>query len=67
VLEARFPEGIGAGLERLGHRVEWTTAFDPGMGHEHALELIHDPAGGDGPPTAAATADPRSEGLPAAA
>ena len=67
VLEARFPAEIAAGLERLGHQVEWTTAFDPGMGHEHAVELIHDPAGEDSAPAAAATADPRSEGLPAAA
>jgi gamma-glutamyltranspeptidase len=67
VLEARFPAEIAAGLERLGHQVEWTSAFDPGMGHEHALELIHDPAGQDSAPTAAAAADPRSEGLPAAA
>jgi gamma-glutamyltranspeptidase/glutathione hydrolase len=66
VLESRFPAEIAAGLERLGHQVEWTTAFDPSMGHEHAVELILDPAGEDSAPTAAATADPRSEGLPAA-
>jgi gamma-glutamyltranspeptidase len=67
VLESRFPVEIAAGLERLGHRVEWAAAFDSAMGHEHAVELIADPAGEDRAPAAAAVADPRSEGLPAAA
>jgi hypothetical protein len=47
----------------MGHRLSRTLAFDSGMGHGHAIELV------DGGPAAggslAAATDPRSAGLPA--
>ena len=50
------------GLAALGHRVE-RVAYDGGLGHEHAIELV------DGGPAAggslAAIADPRSAGMAA--
>jgi gamma-glutamyltranspeptidase/glutathione hydrolase len=55
-------DGVVEALLGLGHRVE-RVAFDGGLGHEHAIELV------DGGPAAggslAAAADPRSAGLPA--
>jgi gamma-glutamyltranspeptidase / glutathione hydrolase len=61
--EPRFAPGILEALEGMGHRVSRTLAFDSGMGHGHAIELV------DGGPAAggslAAATDPRSAGLPA--
>ena len=54
--------GVAAELRSLGHRVE-EVAYEAGLGHEHAIELV------DGGPavggTLAAIADPRSAGLAA--
>jgi len=62
-LESRHRAGMAEALEALGHPVRMADAFDPTLGHEHAIELV------DGGPAAggslAATTDPRSEGLPA--
>jgi hypothetical protein len=62
-LETRFAPGIAEALRAAGHQLVPTGAFDSGLGHEHAIELV------DGGPAAggslAATTDPRSEGLPA--
>jgi gamma-glutamyltranspeptidase len=62
-LETRFAPGIAEALRAAGHHLVPTGAFDSGLGHEHAIELV------DGGPAAggslAATTDPRSEGLPA--
>jgi gamma-glutamyltranspeptidase/glutathione hydrolase len=52
--EERFDEATLDGLRGLGHDVVGTSAFDPGMGHAHAVWRT---AGGYG-----ATSDPRSEG-----
>jgi hypothetical protein len=53
---------VEAGLHELGHRLG-PVAYDGGLGHEHAIELV------DGGPAAggslAAATDPRSAGLPA--
>ena len=63
-LEPRHGAGIAAALEALGHPVTLTAAFDSGLGHEHAIELVGGgPAGPDG--SLAAATDPRSAGLPA--
>jgi gamma-glutamyltranspeptidase / glutathione hydrolase len=66
VLEPRFVPEVAEGLRARGHEVGWAAPFDSSMGHEHAIELIFDAADRTAPPTAAGTADPRSEGLPAA-
>ena len=62
-LEPRHAPGIADSLRSAGHDLVPTRAFDSGLGHEHAIELV------DGGPAAggslAATTDPRSEGLPA--
>jgi len=63
-LEPRHAPGVAEALESMGHRLVPTQAFDSGLGHEHAVELV------DGGPSAsggsiAATTDPRSAGLPA--
>jgi gamma-glutamyltranspeptidase / glutathione hydrolase len=62
-LEPRHEPGIAETLQDLGHELVQTEAFDSGLGHEHAIELVN---GGprDGGSLIAAT-DPRSEGLPA--
>lgn len=62
-LEPRHAPGIADELRSRGHELVPTKAFDSGLGHEHAIELV------DGGPAAggslSATTDPRSEGLPA--
>jgi gamma-glutamyltranspeptidase len=64
VLETRYHPGVVDGLRALGHDVLQREAFDPGMGHAHAIEILRDEA--TGRPTAfAAATDPRSEGEPA--
>jgi gamma-glutamyltranspeptidase / glutathione hydrolase len=63
-LEPRHAPGVADALGALGHRLVPTLAFDPDLGHAHAIELIKGgPASGDG--SLAAATDPRSEGLPA--
>ena len=64
LLEPRHAPGIAEALEALGHPVTLTAPFDPGLGHEHAIELVD---GGPGTPdgSVAAATDPRSAGLPA--
>ena len=64
LLEPRHAPGIAGALEALGHPVTLTAPFDPGLGHEHAIELVD---GGPGAPdgSVAAATDPRSAGLPA--
>jgi gamma-glutamyltranspeptidase/glutathione hydrolase len=67
LLEAGMDPAVGEALASMGHRVAWGEAFDSAFGHEHAIEFL--PAGpdeGPAPVSYAATADPRSEGLPAA-
>jgi len=54
--------GVADELRGLGHRLE-QVAFDGGLGHEHAIELVEGgPAAGG---SLAAFADPRSAGLAA--
>ncbi len=71
VLETRYHPEVVEGLQARGHDVLQRSAFDPGMGHAHAIELLHDSASGSadaepGAPTGfAAATDPRSEGAPA--
>ncbi len=62
-LESRYPPAIFEELERRGHRIHRAGAFDSGLGHAHAIELLWE-ADGNLSSLAAAT-DPRSEGLPA--
>jgi gamma-glutamyltranspeptidase/glutathione hydrolase len=61
-IESRYHADVIEGLEALGHQVVVDEPWSSGMGHEHAIEIVRD---GDGSITFAATADPRSEGLPA--
>jgi gamma-glutamyltranspeptidase len=64
-LEPRHEPGIADALRALGHDLHPTAAYDDGLGHEHAIELVDGgPARPEG--SLAATTDPRSEGLPAA-
>jgi gamma-glutamyltranspeptidase/glutathione hydrolase len=63
-IESRYHESVVAGLRARGHDVRIAAPWSSGMGHEHAIELVREP--GSETPTFAATADPRSEGLPAA-
>ena len=64
-IEPRHRPDVLDALRDLGHDVTAVAAFDPDLGHEHAIELIDGgPAASDG--SLAATTDPRSEGLPAA-
>jgi gamma-glutamyltranspeptidase/glutathione hydrolase len=70
VLETRYHAAVVEGLRARGHDVVQRGAFDPGMGHAHAIELLYDDAdradGESGAPIAfAAATDPRSEGAPA--
>ena len=62
-IEPRFRPGLLAGLEALGHRLTPTAAFDSGLGHCHAIELLDGGPSADG--SLAAATDPRSAGLPA--
>ena len=62
-LEPRHEPGIAEALRDLGHDLIPTAAFDDGLGHEHAIELVDGgPANGG---SLTATTDPRSEGVPA--
>jgi gamma-glutamyltranspeptidase/glutathione hydrolase len=63
-LEPRHAPGIEIALRAMGHDLVPTGAFDAGLGHEHAIELVD---GGPGTPdgSVAAATDPRSPGLPA--
>jgi gamma-glutamyltranspeptidase/glutathione hydrolase len=62
-LEPRHEPGIAEALRDLGHDLIPTAAFDDGLGHEHAIELVDGgPAKGG---SLTATTDPRSEGTPA--
>jgi len=63
LIEPRFEAGVLEGLAALGHPVTAAEAFDSGLGHCHAIELV-DGGPRDGGSLAAAT-DPRSAGLPA--
>jgi gamma-glutamyltranspeptidase/glutathione hydrolase len=62
--EPRFGDGVLEALEALGHPVTRVEAFDGGLGHAHAIELVEGGPAADGGSVAAAT-DPRSAGLPA--
>ena len=63
-IEPRFAPGILEDLAARGHRLDVRGAFDGGLGHCHAIELVDGgPARGG---TVAAATDPRSPGLPAA-
>jgi gamma-glutamyltranspeptidase/glutathione hydrolase len=63
-LESRYPPAVAEALRAMGHEVYGAGAFDSGLGHEHAIELVDGgPAGPDG--SLLATTDPRSDGLPA--
>ena len=74
VLETRYHAEVVAGLRARGHDVVQRSAFDAGLGHAHAIELLYGesspaptdegPPGGerDAPTAFAAAADPRSEG-----
>jgi gamma-glutamyltranspeptidase len=62
-LESRYHAEVIDGLRSLGHDVRVSEAWSSGMGHQHAIELVREPAGDM---TLAAAADPRSEGLPQA-
>jgi len=66
VLEPRFDPAVEQGLRERGHDVTLSKPFDSGMGHAHAVEIVRDPEAPELPPTFAAAADPRSEGLAAA-
>ena len=62
VTDGELAAGVAEGLIRLGHDLQ-RVAFDGGLGHEHAIELVDGgPAAGG---TLAAATDPRSFGLPA--
>jgi gamma-glutamyltranspeptidase/glutathione hydrolase len=54
MLESRFDEDLVSGLAERGHNVSMADAYDSGMGHAHAIELID---GGY-----ACATDPRAEG-----
>jgi gamma-glutamyltranspeptidase/glutathione hydrolase len=63
-LEPRHRPDVADALRAMGHDLGPAAAFDPDLGHEHAIELVGGgPASPDG--SLAATTDPRSEGLPA--
>jgi gamma-glutamyltranspeptidase/glutathione hydrolase len=60
--DGALARGVEARLRALGHRLV-RTAFDGGLGHQHAIELTDGGPAVDG--SLAATTDPRSAGLPA--
>ncbi len=62
--EPRFAPGVLETLAAMGHPVALAEPFDASLGHCHAIELV---AGGPATEggSLAATADPRSAGLPA--
>ena len=62
--EPRFRAGLIDVLQSMGHPVRPSRAFEPSLGHCHAIELV---AGGPGTVdgSLAAATDPRSHGLPA--
>jgi gamma-glutamyltranspeptidase/glutathione hydrolase len=64
-LEGGLAPELGDALAARGHQVSWTEPFSSAFGHQHAIELIWEP-GAQTPTSFAATADPRSEGLPGA-
>lgn len=65
LLEPRFADGVAQGISARGHQVTIAEPFDSRLGHAHAVEIVrHQDDGTEA--TLAATADPRSEGLPAA-
>jgi len=66
-LEGGMDPAVGETLAAMGHRVAWSPPFDSAFGHQHAIEFCWDEVEGPGglPSSFAATADPRSEGLPA--
>ena len=64
-LESRYRDEVVAGLRERGHDPQVIEPWSSSMGHAHAIEIVRDP-GRIGPPTFAAAADPRSEGLPGA-
>ena len=64
LLEPRHASGVADALAALGHDLVPTGAFDSGLGHEHAIELVDGGPGREDGSVAAAT-DPRSAGLPA--
>jgi gamma-glutamyltranspeptidase / glutathione hydrolase len=63
-LEPRHAVGITEALAAMGHDLAPTEAFDPNLGHGHAIELVDGGPATPGGSLAAAT-DPRSAGLPA--
>ena len=65
VLESRYHAAVIEGLRRRGHDVRVTAPWSSGMGFEHAVEIVRETGGQGRGTTLAATADPRSEGLPA--
>ena len=76
-LEGGMDPGVAVSLEARGHVVTWRPRFDAEFGHEHAIAFLGDAADAAGSrdqapatprswATCEATADPRSEGLPAA-
>jgi gamma-glutamyltranspeptidase/glutathione hydrolase len=74
-LEGHVDRAVGEALAAMGHRVAWGAASDAAFGHEHAIEYLwgegrerHPGTRSEGgaPASYSATADPRSEGLPAA-
>lgn len=54
LVESRWDPAVVSTLEERGHRVSTTSAYDPRMGHAHAIE-VHDPGYGG-------ATDPRTEG-----
>ncbi len=69
LLESRLSDAIRSGLRDRGHQLELADPFSSGLGHAHAIEIVHlhpGPMSDGQPPTLAAATDPRSEGLPAA-
>ena len=64
-LEGGMLPEVGEVLAGMGHAVTWSAPFSSAFGHEHAIEILRDP-GAELPTSFAATADPRSEGLPGA-
>ena len=63
LLEPRFRREVVDGLRERGHDVRAAHTYDSAMGHEHAIELVR---GANDELTFSASADPRSEGVPAA-